>query len=97
MDVLGPNDLPFEEVTGLVVEVFADFLSDVAPLIRLIEDGLWGDGLGAFDRDVIGDARLFGVAWFAFLGFAEDDGLFFSLGAVVFGLSRLIGVVEKEV
>lgn len=32
-----------------------------------------------------------------YLGFTEDDGLFFSLGAVVFGLSRIIGVVEEEV
>ena len=37
------------------------------------------------------------VAWLALLGFTEDDGLFFSLGAVVFGLSRVIGVLEEEV
>ena len=96
MDVFGPDDLPFEEVAWLVVEVFADLLSDVAPLIGLIENSLWGDGLGAFDVDAIRDARFLGVAWLALLGFTEDDGLFFSLGAVVFGLSRVIGVVEEE-
>ena len=62
-------------------------------MIGLIENSLWGDGLGAFD----GDARFLGVAWLALLGFTEDDGLFFSLGAVVFGPSRVIGVVEEEV
>ena len=97
MNVFGPDDLSFEEVAWLVVEVFADLLSNVAPLIGVIEDGLWGDGLGAFDGDVIGDAGLLGVAWFALFGFAGDDGLFFSLGAVVFGLSRFIEVVEEEV
>ena len=55
------------------------------------------DGLGAFDGDAIRDARFLGVAWLALLGFTEDDGLFFSLGAVVFGPSRVIGVVEEEV
>jgi hypothetical protein len=86
VSVFGPDDLTFEEVPGLVVEVFAGFFSEAAPLIRVIEDGLRDDGFAVFDRDVVGDAELFLVAFFALFDLARGNGFFFCFGVVVAGL-----------
>ena len=93
MHILGANELAFEKMTGLVIELFTDFFADAFPLIGIVYDGLWQEFFAALDGKMLWQTRSLGFA--RFLGFG--DGLFSRLRIVAFRLSQGICVIQEKV